>query len=67
MSCFWIVLSSALLLSPKADFIAGSVKKPLALKAQIIGNTTQFPPCGLSTLSALLAWHLPHLARRIGT
>ena len=36
MSCFWIVLSSALSLSPKADFIAGSVKKPLALKAQII-------------------------------
>lgn len=36
LSCFWIVLSSALLLSPKADFIAGSVKKPLALKAQII-------------------------------
>ena len=36
MSCFWIVLSSALLLSPKVDFIAGSVQKPLALKAQII-------------------------------
>ena len=32
-----------------------------------LGNTAQFPPCGLSTAPAAAARHLPHLARRIGT
>ena len=34
---------------------------------ETLGNTAQFPPCGLSTAPATAARHLPHLARRIGT
>ena len=38
-----------------------------AFYGDFLGNTAQFPPCGLSTAPAAAARHLPHLARRIGT